>query len=166
MGDNKDEDDKPTVMLNLDELKKQNEFEATGVSQILEFSAIKEALSESAAPKPKCILFDFNSTFFQTNITAFNEVAQCQVVTDVKELNKLIVANKEGTFLFYFNDAGKQINALLAQINQKFPKINSVLIAKNLSENKAQQHSQTASGAKSYLSWPSDSEKIKKAVSK
>lgn len=163
-GNNNDEDDKPTVMLNLDELKKQNNFEETGVSQILEFSATKEVLKQADTIKPKCNLFDLNSQFFRDNEATFSEVADCNIVTDLKELNKLIVANKEGIFLFYFNDAGKQINVLLAQINQKFPKLHTVLIAKNLSANKAQQHAKTPSGAKAYLSWPSTTDQIQNAL--
>ena len=167
MGNSQNEDDKSTVILNIDELKKESLADKTGVSQILEFSAAQEALAannQSAQTKPKCVLFDFKSTFFKDNTQHFSDIAECKVVTDVKELNKHIIGDKKATFLFYFNDAGKQINLLLAQINQKFPNVKTILIAKNLSTNKANQHQKTPSGAKQYLSWPSDEDAITKAI--
>lgn len=165
---NNDEDDKPTVVLNLAELKKQNllngDVDPETMAQNLEFSATVDLTLDpdnDVEEKPTLLLFDYSSQFFNTNHSFFSEGGECQIVSDLKILNQHITKNKDWYFVFYYNDAPKPVNQLLGQINKKFPALKTVLVANNLAPDKAQQHAKTPSAAKSYLSWPSTGEKLK-----
>lgn len=77
-----------------------------------------------------------------------------EIIKSLRELNQKLKTEKNFTLVFYYNQSPKAINKLLTQIRAKFSKIRTVIIAKNLSQEKAEQHKRTASGADLYLSSP------------
>ena len=110
-------------------------------------------LSENLAKE--VVLFDYKSDILsQLHSGQEADDFNFHIVNDLKSLNSLIKAHDSLTIVFYYNQAPKAINTLIKQLNQKFQHIETMIIAKNLSDAKAKAHQQTASGAKHYLSLP------------
>lgn len=175
-----DEDDKPTVVLDLNALKnqklKQEEDLANIVSE-LEFNVTVEPASSFKTPnkkplKPKgqprtaskddftVILFDFQSDFFRNSIKNFPSGPSYQIATDLSELNKLLKPKTFQIVVFNYDVNPKAVNQLTAQINLKFPSTKTLIMARKISSQKAKIHSQTPSGAHGYYQFPLDQDKI------
>lgn len=158
-----EEDDKPTVVLDLDALKKellQKENELSDIASDIAFNLEDEEeetkISHSDTP---IILFDFQSTFFKENLDDLPQGYNYKVVTELKDLNQLMQKRIPSIVVFNYNAYSKACNQLTVQIKEKFPFIKIILAAKNLSEQKAQEHQKSRAGAHAYLAIP-----IKKQV--
>jgi hypothetical protein len=177
-----DEDDKPTVVLDLKALKKQalekNE-DLTGVEheappqdpnegiveQPIEFAVKSEDIPEvaSVGRKPhklEVIMFDLQNEFFKANRDLFPKGFQYQLASGLPELNAAIAPKQFKILVFNYDENPKAINKLLGQIKTKFPHVKTLLMAKSISAEKAKLHSQSASGANAYYQLPLDSTKI------
>jgi hypothetical protein len=176
MTDPEDEDDKPTVVLDLNALKKQKlkqEEELANIAQELEFSVglsetppgpIKEIIDENkgATQKRRVILFDFQSTFFENSFHHFPQNSfDFQIAKTLPELNKFLGSKDLQIVIFNYDSNPKAIGQLCAQIKLKFPKTKTIIIAKNISPEKANIHAKTAYGANGYYQLPIHSEKLK-----
>lgn len=116
-------------------------------------------LSENVARE--VVLFDYKSDVLSKlhsnqKVEDFN----FHIISDLKALNSMIKSHDSLTIVFYYNQAPKAINTLIKQLNQKFQHIETMIIAKNLSDAKAQAHQKTASGAKHYLSLPDSFDEV------
>lgn len=157
-----EEDDKPTVVLDLDALKKelkQKENELSDIASDISFGTEEDELStldEETQPKSETpvILFDFNSTFFSENEDDFPSGHNFQIVKELKELNTIMQQRKPAIVVFNYSAYAKACTQLTLQIKEKFPLIRIILAAKNLSKEKAEKHKATRAGAHGYLTIP------------
>ena len=164
MSDN--EDDKATVVLNLDELKKLKEQKDSPVSSNeIEFAS-PEAPKKDVSKKTPVILFDFKSSFFKENINVFPKELDCKLIDNLQDLNKELSEKVKKVVIFNYNYAPKAVNQLCAQIKVKFSYVNTMIIAKGLSAEKAKAHQESKSGANSYLAHPFSSEQLMNELQK
>lgn len=179
-----DEDDKPTVVLDLNALKKQalkQEEDLANISQELEFAVDSEKV-EDPAPKEvrrppgkeaiqkpammpakkkfSVILFDLQSTFFKEAMKSFPEGYDYKLTTTLPELNNLLKNKDFQIVLFNYDSNPKAVNTLSAQIKQKFPTTKVLIVAKAISPEKARLHAATPAGASGYYQLPLDTQKL------
>lgn len=175
-----DEDDKPTVVLDLNALKQkkqQQEDELANMASTLEFNVGQDSASEEKdlsgnvedflAPaatnfKPKfpIILFDFQSDFFKKSMTFFPAGFNYHVVDNLHDLNKFLKNKEFQLVIFNFDANPKAINQLTTQIKQKMPDTKTMIMARAISPDKAKLHASTPAGANAYYQLPLDPEKI------
>lgn len=184
-----DDDDKPTVVLDLNALKKQKlkqEEELANIVQELEFAVGPDESPAtdhvSSAPKPlpqkeptatgvpavpasqkssfNVILFDFQSDFFQKTKSQFPKGFDYHIATTLNDLNKFLSHKAFQIVVFNYDVNPKAVNQLTAQIKQKFPFTKTMIMAKAISPEKAKMHQKTASGANGYYQYPLDAKKI------
>ncbi|MCO4755571.1 MAG: hypothetical protein KC478_13910 [Bacteriovoracaceae bacterium] len=173
MSDN--EDDKPTVVLDINALREEARSEQDQLDDVasdLEFAAqptegtrtkIRNTLAKI---QPTVIMFDFHSDYFAKNHAHFPEEFKYEVVSDLKLLNGHLQQEGPKVVLFNYNAAPKAVNQLCAQIKVKFSQVKSIIIAKNLSAQKAQAHKQSKAGANGYISAPFKSETLSEEILK
>jgi len=180
-----DDDDKPTVVLDLNALKKQKlkqEEDLANIVQELEFAVGPDEQPASSAPKSipvqeaksspavaqisgtqkavTVILFDFQSDFFAKSKAQFPKGFDYQIATSLNDLNKFLANKTFQICVFNYDVNAKAVNQLTAQIKQKFPFTKTMIMAKAISPEKAKIHQKTASGANGYYQFPLDSKKI------
>lgn len=181
MANHNDEDDKSTVVLDINALKeaaKRQQESLDDISSELEFSAATDSEIKQPAQahqvepdplsaeldldgpvqevevKPEVLLFDFNSEYFQKSYSHFPQKYDYSILNSLEQLNKKLSEQGQKLIVFNYNAAPKAVNQLCAQIKIKFPHIRTLILAKNLSNEKAQAHKASKSGANGYLSAP------------
>ena len=172
-----DEDDKPTVVLDLNALKKQalkEEEDLTNAGKDLndlapgaaiEFNVKAENIPEVEVPtrrprKFQVILLDLQSTFFKSQLDLFPIGFNYTIATNLAELNAAMAEKQFKILAFNYDANPKAVNQLTAQIKLKFPHVKTLIMAKSISPEKARAHAQTASGANGYYQLPIDTGKI------
>lgn len=158
-----DEDDKPTVVLDLNALKKQklkDEEDLANMANRIEFNVHQE--EEPEEPEEalfKVIYFDFQSDLFsQIPLpSGFTSI----ITKDLKELNTHLKSKDFQIVVFNYDAHPKAVNQLCLQIKQKLPTSKTVIVAKNISPQKAKMHAKTPCGANGYISHPLHEEKLK-----
>tara|TARA_B100001971_G_scaffold111191_1_gene102118 strand:+ start:61079 stop:61624 length:546 start_codon:yes stop_codon:yes gene_type:complete len=177
-----DEDDKPTVVLDINALKEEmakKKEELEDIASDLEFAATEDESSPEdlealfsedevdEAQKRNVLLFDFNSEFFKKNVSKLpSDDFKFSVISELKDLNSSMQEDGDKVVIFNYNAAPKAVNQLTVQIKAKFPHVKTIIMAKNLSDEKAMQHKKTKSGAHAYLSIPFNKEKFITTVKK
>jgi len=160
-----DEDDKPTVVLDLNALKKQKlkqEEELANLASELEFAIPEDDPTGglSHAKNFPVILFDFGSDFFEKSLSGLPEGFDYKIIKTLPELNTAL-KNKDFQIVAFFYDSNpKAVNQLCAQIKSKMPSTKTLIIAKAISPEKAKAHAQTPSGAAGYYQLPIDPLKV------
>ncbi len=164
-----DEDDKPTVVLDLNALKKQklkDEEDLANMANRIEFNVHQEGeeqeeeeLEEIETNLFKVIYFDFQSDLFAS--TPLPSGFESIIINDVKGLNQQLKSKDFQIVVFNYDAHPKAVNQLTMQIKQKLPTTKTVIVAKNISPKKAKLHAQTPSGANGYLSHPLNEDKLK-----
>lgn len=171
-----DEDDKPTVVLDLNALKKQKlkqEEDLANLATELEFGvnsdssapkSVKEPSLNPGAAKPNftVVLFDFQSDFFKKSLGQLPKGYNYVVVTSLNDLNQHLKSKSFQIVVFNYDVNPKAVNQLCAQIKQKLPSTKTMIMAKAISPEKAKIHAQTPSGASGYYQFPLDASKIEK----
>lgn len=176
-----DEDDKPTVVLDLNALKQQKLQEEENLANIaveLEFNvdeAIAEATRTNIQRPPKqvvvgqkstkkfpVILFDYQSPFFKAAKDHFPEGYDYKLCSSLPELNEYLRQKHFQVVVFNYDQGPKAVNQLSAQIKKKFPWAKVLIMARSISSEKASLHARTPSGASGYFQLPLDSEKLEK----
>src|SRR5690606_18450927 len=167
-----DDDDKPTVVLDLNALKKEKlakEEELANMAHELEFAVgpesktkketteeftenflLERAKLEPAPQEEKkvpIILFDFNSDLFHKSQAAFPQGYEYHFAKTLPELNKFLANKNLQIVVFNYDAHPKAVNQLSAQIKQKFPMIKTMIIAKAISPEKAAVHAKSQFGA-------------------
>ena len=172
------DDDVSTIVLDFNNLKSKLdekediiEDEATMIG--LEFSTRVDTSVESTGtslqalnPSKKIYLFTYKTTFFSNQSALFGHLENCHEIKDIKELNSSITENPDSVFLMYFNDTPKAINQISEQIKRKFKNAKSIIIARNLSKAKAEQHASSKYGADAYLNEPFSAEELEETLKK
>jgi hypothetical protein len=189
-----DEDDKPTVVLDLNALKKQKlkqEEDLANIGSELEFNTAPEDANQTqnaedfaeqfldqrskapAATAPKAaessfpvILFDFASDLFEKSQTQFPKGFTYKIIKTLPELNQCLKNKIFQIVVFNYDANPKAVNQLCAQIKAKIPTTKTMIMAKAISPEKAQAHAKTVSGASGYYQFPLDASKILKEFQK
>ncbi len=173
-----DEDDKPTVVLDLNALKKQKLAEEEKLSNIeedIQFDVLEKTDNEptitsvGALPQKdqvKVVLFDFESQFFRKSISNFPHGFDYIMATSLEELNNCLRGKENQIVVMNYDVNAKAVNQLSAQIRNKFPHSRVLIIAKAISPEKAKIHAQTPAGASGYYQLPLEAEKIRKELEK
>jgi len=188
-----DEDDKPTVVLDLNALKKQKlkqEEDLANLASELEFNVSpevsgtdpevfaenflnqrqevpkKEEEKEEKEEKFPVILFDYESNFFAENKSDFPEGYEYKVVKTVADLNQCLKNKKFQIVCFNYDVLPKAVNQLSAQIRAKMPFTKTIIMARAISPEKAKLHARTPSGANGYYRYPLEKEKVEKEFQK
>lgn len=162
-----DEDDKPTVVLDLNALKKQklkDEEDLANMARSIEFNVHQEGAQaeedeEEEEALFKVIYFDLQSEFFSHSELpgGFESI----ITKDLKELNAHLKSKDFQIVVFNYDAHPKAVNQLCLQIKQKLPSTKTVIVAKNISPQKAKLHAKTPAGASGYISHPLSPERLK-----
>lgn len=184
---NNEEDDKPTVVLDLNALKKElaeNAKVSDEVTQDIEFAvhqdtdthkldelSLDESLDEeidlSEEQHQRVVFFDFQSQYFSKLLPKLPEGHfNYEIISELKDLNAILQSKEAVTVVFNYNAAPKAVNQLTAQIKAKFAVTKTVIVAKGLSAEKAELHRKSKSGANAYLSVPFSIEKFEETIKK
>jgi hypothetical protein len=166
-----DEDDKPTVVLDLNALKKQKLVEEEKLSNIedeIQFDVLKdEKVEELPKVDPiKVVLFDFQSDFFRKSIRQFPAGYDYIMATTLDELNNCLRTKGFQIVVMNYDVNAKAVNQLSAQIKSKFPESRVLIMARAISPEKAKIHAQTPAGASGYYQLPVEASKIDKEFQK
>jgi len=172
-----EDEDKPTVVLDLNALKKQKlkqEEELASLVQDLEFGVGAEETSDALQafeqpqdhPQFTVILFDFQSDYFQKNRANLPAGYDYKIASDLVDLNKFLGSKKFQIVVFNYDVNPKAVNQLSAQVKRKFPFTKTLIIASSISPKKAKIHAQTKYGAGGYYQLPFDSHRIETEFSK
>lgn len=170
-----DEDDSPTVVLDLKALKMQKlkqEEDLANIVQDLEFAvginedvsspapqAISRQLKDKKSNFP-IVLFDFQSDFFEKAKDQFPKGYDYLLAKTLPELNKFLSSKKFQIVIFNYDVNPKAVNQLTSQIKLKFPESKTIIMAKSLAPDKVKAHARTPAGASGYYQLPLDAEKI------
>ncbi len=165
MTDQADDDEQSTLILDFNALKEslnQQEDIISGLDEELEFSAEasaevelrKESSKDDKFSKKSIYFFGYKTNYFIEKVDFFSSLLNIEIISDLKILNKNITENPTSILVFFYNDTPKAINQLSGQLKNKFPKMKSLIIAKNLSKEKAQKHASSKFGAHAYLNDP------------
>lgn len=163
MSQQNEEDDKPTVVLDLNALKKKKlkeEEDLANLADEIEFKVHQEKpVAKGEGKTFKVIYFDFQTTLFSESElpTDFNNT----IVTDLKELNQHLKSQEFQIVVFHYDPLPKAVNQLSTQIRQKLPSTKLLIVANRISSEKAKMHAKTAAGAHGYLSLPLTSDKLR-----
>ena len=185
-----DEDDKPTVVLDISALKDElkNKTEIDQVDQDIEFAVHEdqkeneqvnkrnqstlsltdidlnddlEEIEDLVESLQKVVFFDFQSEYFSKLVPKLpGDKFEFTIISQLKELNSILQSNEPATVIFNYNAAPKAVNQLTAQIKSKFPATKTIIVAKGLSPEKAKAHQSSKAGANGYLSVPFSVEKF------
>lgn len=170
-----DEDDKPTVVLDFNALKKKAmDLESlSDMAPEIEFNVRAQDIQpKAAAPRrpnqTNVVLFDFQSEYFKSTLPSFPKGFHYEVVTDLDRLNTLLQMKKPLGVVFNYNVEPRIVNQLVSQIKKKFPHVSVMIMAKALSDKKAKLHAATPAGAHEYVKLPFEKnqllEKFKRMV--
>lgn len=173
-----DEDDKPTVVLDLNALKKQKLLEEEKLAHIeeeIQFDVLANEASEDTvtsighAPSKdnlKVVLFDFQSDFFANSMGDFPPGYDYIMATTLDELNNCLRMKEFQIVVMNYDINAKAVNQLSAQIKTKFPESKVLIVARAISPEKAKMHAQTPSGAAGYYQLPLDANKMNQEFQK
>lgn len=173
-----DEDDRPTVVLDLNALKKQklaDDQKLASIESEIQFDVHSQADSEEththigAVPTGdmvKVVLFDFQSDFFQKSLTKFPPGYDYIMATSLDELNNCLRTKGFQIVVMNYDVNAKAVNQLSAQIKSKFAESKVLIMARAISPEKAKIHAQTPAGAAGYFQLPVDAAKIDEELRK
>lgn len=122
---------------------------------------LAETNIENETVKP-IYFFDYKTEFFKESFTELQP--NMRVIETLASLNEALQTQEECIIVFYYNESPKIVNQLTGQIKNLFTNAKTVIIAKNLSAAKAQQHHDSKYGANSYLSEPFEMDEFHKTV--
>ncbi len=167
MGQPHDEDDKATVVIDINALKKQKEQkqqEIDGLAEALEFQAAGPGDEAASTPELPVAFFDFGTGIFQALKGKLPASIPAKFVKELPELNGLLKLRRPQVVVFPYEANPKAVNQLCAQLKLKFPEVKVFITAKNLAPDKIKIHSASPAGAQAYLKWPFSEEEFKAAL--
>lgn len=171
-----DDEDKPTVVIDLNALKKQkSKLEEDLASQASElvFNVGEEEFASNETngllleiENFPVICFDFQSNFFESSLDQFPEGFDYKIAKDLKELNSFLKAEHFQVVIFNYDVNSKAVNQLCMQIKQKRPLTKTLIMARSISPKKALIHAATPSGADGYYEFPLEAKRIQQELVK
>jgi DNA-binding NtrC family response regulator len=166
-----DEDDKATVVIDINALKKLKEAQDNQLDDMagsLEFSTDALSDDEKAPEKPSSacpvLLFDFSQGYFKESQDSLPSSIQFTHVETLQDLNNWLKKKTPLILIFGFDANPKAANQLCAQLKTKFKQVKTVIIAKGLSEKKVQIHQSSPAGANAYLRAPFEADQLQKTI--
>jgi response regulator RpfG family c-di-GMP phosphodiesterase len=171
-----EDEDKPTVILDFNKLKEElvQEEELLNDQEVDQLFAEEQETqvptpeeknySETSKQQNNIYLLDYNNEYFKENEAFSQSSYKFKLIKELNQLNEVLTLAPDCLIVFYYNAHPKVINQLTGQIKTKFPQTKTLIIAKNLSAQKAQQHSQSKYGTTSYLSDPFDEQELTKTL--
>ncbi|MBY0517042.1 MAG: hypothetical protein K2P81_09050 [Bacteriovoracaceae bacterium] len=164
-----DEDDKATVVIDINALKKEKENKEKQISELaseLEFNAegSGEVISAPRAATVPILLFDFGTKIFDQFKSSIPSRYGCTTIPTLPELNGHLKKKSPLVLVFAFDSNPKAINQLCAQLKTKFKHVHTVIIAKNLSPEKVKLHQSSPAGAAAYIKSPFTESDFSKAL--
>ena len=186
------EDDKATVVLDLNALKKQKmkqEEELANIGSELEFNVGKEEgegfsvddfqsqvipeeirEDEPAEEKLKAefpiIFLDLQSDYFKKNEGLLPRGYNYKIINSLEQLNQQLKNKSFQILVLNYDVNPKVINQISAQVKTKFPFTRTMILAKAISPEKAKVHAKTSSGANGYYQLPLDADRFEKEIGK
>lgn len=164
-----DEDNKATVVIDLNELKKERERreqEIAAMATDLEFQvedsqAELKPIARAAAALP-IVVFEYEGHAFLEGDSP--EGQAFHHVTNLPELNAWLKKKTPLVVVFNLSSNPKAINQLCAQLRIKFPHAKLVLAAKKLAPEKIALHQRSPARADAYLQLPLTAAQLLQAV--
>ena len=113
----------------------------------------------------KCPLYylEFKTDFF-SKIDFSKNFQTATSIADINHLNTVLTKKEPSILLIYYNSSPKLSNQVILQIKEKFPEIKIIIIAKNLSTEKAKLHAQSKYAAHEYISYPFLTENLEQKI--
>lgn len=157
-----DEDDKATVVIDLNALKKQKEMQDNQISDMASSLEFAVGTNDSINTKSEIpvLLFDFGKGHFELEKKNLGSLFHYQTIKDLASLNNELKKKTPLIVMFYFDANPKAANQLCAQLKAKFTHAQTVIVAKNLNEKKVQIHQSSPAGASGYIALPLDADKV------
>lgn len=156
-----DEDDKATVVIDINALKKEKEKKEKEIAEYagsLEFgvdTADDEPLSGTKDDSQVPVLFfEFGGKTFAEMKMQLPTDIDYQIVKDLPQLNDWLKKKVPMVVVFAFDVNPKAINQLCAQLKVKFKHVHTVIVAKKLSAEKVKMHKASPAGAAGYVQYP------------
>jgi hypothetical protein len=186
-----DEDDKATVVIDLNKLRKEKEKQDKDLSNFAE--SLEFNLEESApvaAPRPKVkeptpapivpkamphpkvmsalpvVMFEFGGNLFAQLKQEFPDNHKFHMVNTVPELNGWLKKKTPFVVCLPLDVNPKSVNQLCVQLKAKFSLVHVVLVGKTLTETKIAAHKNSPAKAGSYLVYPFSSDDLKAVLDK
>lgn len=162
MSDDEDES-KPTVVLDFNALKEDlNKSEELTQSKLdIQFNVsfsdddnLDDESSESSIHQKSLYLFEYKTNYFKKVLPHALNNPNMHLIDDLKALNSALTEDPDSIIVFYYNSVPKAVNQLCQQIRKKFKQAKTVIIAKNLSPAKADQHAKSKYAANAYINHP------------
>lgn len=166
-----DDQDEPTIVIDFNSLKNDtssDEVLSEGAADLLfkdELEVLEDSTTitdknhfsenfEEEVFKKNIYFFDYKSEFFRKKFPLDKLEKNMKVITELNDLNKALRDDPSCILIFFYNEHPKVINQLSKQVKSKFSDAKTMIIAKKLSDQKAQQHKNSKYGADAYLSDP------------
>ncbi len=159
-----DEDDKPTVVIDLNALKRERELKDK------ELASIGEKLEFASNPAVKLnahtvVFFDHGKPLpFSPLAPALPPGHDYHFTAALPELNGWIKKKTPLVVVFFYDGAPQAINQLCAQVRLKFPWVQVVLASKSLGPQKTAVHQASPAGAAAYVAYPLEASEFAQAL--
>jgi hypothetical protein len=155
------EDDKATVVIDINALKKEKERKEKEIAEYagsLEFGIGDEEdeprSGEKSLHQVPVLFFEFGGrTFAEMKMQLPSEI-EYKILKDLPELNEWLKKKTPLVIVFAFDVNPKAINQLCAQLKVKFKLVHTVIVAKKLSAEKVKLHKASPAGAAGYVQYP------------
>lgn len=172
-----DEDDKATVVIDLNKLKKEKEKQEKALATIaenLEFNVGEEAASQ-ATPEPMpipqdpnhpVVMFEFQGKMFEALQDRFPDTHEFHLVATLPELNGWLKKKIPFILCLPLDMNPKGVNQLCVQLKAKFPQVHVILVGKTLNAQKVAIHQASPAGVSGYLVYPFTTETLSRTLGK
>ena len=141
---------KPTVVVSLKDLKELEKNEANELVDGIEFF-----IDTLPSNKIKIIAFDLK------NEITLNSVEK---ITDIDELKVSLLDKEKKILLLAFHQNPALVNKICTQVKEKCPHVKTIILAKNLSQEKMKIHQASKAGANAYANLPCSDEQISEII--
>jgi CheY-like chemotaxis protein len=161
-----EEDDKATVVIDINALKKEKEMkekEIADMAHALKFSGVP---TETGVQQIPVIFFEFGGSLFQESKAQIPKDMNCKIIRTLPELNEWLKKKVPMVVVFPFDVNPKSVNQLSAQLKIKFKHVKTVFVAKALSIEKIKVHQASVAGAHAYLKSPFSINELKVCLDK
>lgn len=124
------------------------------ITKVLDLNTLD--LGSDNEDKLELFLLNYKTQYFKNNIKYFEKFFIINNVETLDELDKLVTQFPRMHLGLFYNEQPKIINALLKQLNQHYPLVNSIVFAENLSSEKVELHKKQDFNAKHYFDTTND----------
>lgn len=157
-----DEDDKATVVIDLNKLKKEKELkdkELASLADALEFSHAEPKKPVAKASLP-VILFGLGSDVFTKHKEIWPPSHSFHHAATLPELNAWLKKKVPFVLCLPLDVNPKAINQLCVQLHAKYPQVKVVIVGQSLTPAKIEIHKKSPAAAAAYLGYPFKSSEL------